>query len=132
MANRNYEKNLTDCITIMMVREALTGVSLYPCLRLSSPCISVTEFWGAVMSGKVTNDRAFIIASQIWCLPDYQAFAAENADRLARAIEKGIPSSLRGMMWQLMYFKETDSSASIFVDLLLGQRPKTQSWKIHT
>jgi hypothetical protein len=33
---------------------------------------------------------------------DYHRFARENSDELARAIESGIPSSLRGMMWQLM------------------------------
>ncbi|KAH9176308.1 rab-GTPase-TBC domain-containing protein [Lactarius sanguifluus] len=40
-------------------------------------------FWGSVVS-------------------DYQSFASENAEKLARAIEKGIPSNLRGMVWQLM------------------------------
>lgn len=33
---------------------------------------------------------------------DYQSFASENAEKLARAIESGIPSNLRGMVWQLM------------------------------
>jgi ecotropic viral integration site 5 protein len=33
---------------------------------------------------------------------DYQGFAAENSEKLARAIEKGIPNKLRGMVWQLM------------------------------
>lgn len=35
-------------------------------------------------------------------MADYQTFASENAERLARSIEKGIPDSLRGMVWQLM------------------------------
>ncbi|KAF8507745.1 RabGAP/TBC [Gautieria morchelliformis] len=35
-------------------------------------------------------------------MADYHQFARENSDELARAIESGIPSSLRGMMWQLM------------------------------
>lgn len=35
-------------------------------------------------------------------LLDYHQFARENSDELARAIESGIPNSLRGMMWQLM------------------------------
>jgi hypothetical protein len=34
---------------------------------------------------------------------DYQGFAASNPQKLAKAIEKGIPDALRGMMWQLMY-----------------------------
>lgn len=33
---------------------------------------------------------------------DYQGFASENPEQLARAIERGIPSNLRGMVWQLM------------------------------
>ena len=33
---------------------------------------------------------------------DYQGFASENSEKLARAIEKGIPNNLRGMVWQLM------------------------------
>jgi ecotropic viral integration site 5 protein len=35
-------------------------------------------------------------------LSDYQGFASENPEALARAIEQGIPDTLRGMMWQLM------------------------------
>ena len=34
---------------------------------------------------------------------DYQVYAAENPEKLAKAIESGIPHTLRGMMWQLMY-----------------------------
>ena len=33
---------------------------------------------------------------------DYTRFAAEHPEELSQAIAKGIPSSLRGMMWQLM------------------------------
>lgn len=33
---------------------------------------------------------------------DYQGFASENPDDLAKAIAKGIPATLRGMMWQHM------------------------------
>ncbi|KAF8070464.1 rab-GTPase-TBC domain-containing protein [Lyophyllum atratum] len=41
------------------------------------------DFWGAVIS-------------------DYQAFASEQPEELATAIAKGIPDTLRGMMWQHM------------------------------
>jgi hypothetical protein len=34
---------------------------------------------------------------------DYQSFASENGEQLAQAIQRGIPDTLRGMMWQLMY-----------------------------
>lgn len=33
---------------------------------------------------------------------DYHQFARDNSVELARAIESGIPNSLRGMLWQLM------------------------------
>ncbi|KAF9268891.1 RabGAP/TBC [Marasmius fiardii PR-910] len=41
------------------------------------------DFWGAVVS-------------------DYTSFAEERSEELARAITRGIPDTLRGMMWQLM------------------------------
>ncbi|KAL0072388.1 GTPase-activating protein [Marasmius tenuissimus] len=41
------------------------------------------DFWGDVMS-------------------DYPKFAEERSEELAQAITKGIPDTLRGMMWQLM------------------------------
>ncbi|KAF8516735.1 RabGAP/TBC [Hysterangium stoloniferum] len=48
------------------------------------------DFWGEVMA-------------------DYHLFARENSDELARAIESGIPNSLRGMMWQLMQDPELEA-----------------------
>lgn len=36
-------------------------------------------------------------------LADYRQFASDNPEKLAKAIEQGIPKALRGMMWQLMY-----------------------------
>lgn len=33
---------------------------------------------------------------------DYQGFASEHPEQLAKAIEHGIPKTLRGMIWQLM------------------------------
>jgi len=33
---------------------------------------------------------------------DYQGFASEYPDELALAIARGIPATLRGMMWQHM------------------------------
>lgn len=41
------------------------------------------DFWGRVVS-------------------DYQAVAKQEPKRLSEAVQKGIPSTLRGMMWQLM------------------------------
>ena len=33
---------------------------------------------------------------------DYSGFASEHPEQLAKAIERGIPKTLRGMIWQLM------------------------------
>ncbi|KIM40114.1 hypothetical protein M413DRAFT_446268 [Hebeloma cylindrosporum] len=41
------------------------------------------DFWGAVIS-------------------DYRSFASERPEELAEAIQRGIPATLRGMMWQHM------------------------------
>ncbi|THH05523.1 hypothetical protein EW146_g9881 [Bondarzewia mesenterica] len=57
------------------------------------------EFWGSVMS-------------------DYQTFALENGEKLAHAIEKGIPDSLRGMMWQLMSASKDIEMESVYLKLL--------------
>jgi hypothetical protein len=38
-------------------------------------------------------------SSEVYCVTDYQQFACENPERLAKAIERGIPGTLRGMMW---------------------------------
>jgi hypothetical protein len=33
---------------------------------------------------------------------DYHGFASDRPEELAQAIQKGIPATLRGMMWQHM------------------------------
>ena len=33
---------------------------------------------------------------------DYHGFASDKPEELAQAIQKGIPATLRGMMWQHM------------------------------
>ncbi|KIY50347.1 RabGAP/TBC [Fistulina hepatica ATCC 64428] len=62
------------------------------------------EFWGAVMS-------------------DYQKFAAEHPDKLATAIAKGIPGTLRGMMWQLMAASKDVELENTYVKLLKETSP---------
>jgi len=57
-------------------------------------------FWGGVVSGMRVQPVTYFILTRGW--EDYQGFASENSERLARAIERGIPSKLRGMVWQLM------------------------------
>ncbi|EIM82705.1 RabGAP/TBC [Stereum hirsutum FP-91666 SS1] len=57
------------------------------------------EFWGSVMA-------------------DYQAFASENPDKLAKAIEQGIPDSLRGMIWQLMSASKDPEMEATYLRLI--------------
>ncbi|KAH7925525.1 RabGAP/TBC [Leucogyrophana mollusca] len=62
------------------------------------------DFWGAVIS-------------------DYQKFAAENPEKLAKAIEKGIPDTLRGMMWQLMAASKDTELETTYLNLLKESSP---------
>ncbi|KAJ7096293.1 rab-GTPase-TBC domain-containing protein [Mycena epipterygia] len=62
------------------------------------------DFWGAVIS-------------------DYQQFASEQPDALARAIAKGIPGTLRGMMWQLMAASKDPELESTYLKLLKESSP---------
>ncbi|KAF8210302.1 rab-GTPase-TBC domain-containing protein, partial [Mycena galopus ATCC 62051] len=66
--------------------------------------IDWVDFWGAVIS-------------------DYQQFASEHPEQLARAIAKGIPSTLRGMMWQLMAASKDPELESTYLKLLKESSP---------
>lgn len=66
------------------------------------------DFWGAVIS-------------------DYQGYAAENSEKLARAIEKGIPHTLRGMMWQLMTASKDSELENTYLALLKGSSSHEKS-----
>ncbi|KAI0780331.1 RabGAP/TBC [Fomes fomentarius] len=57
------------------------------------------DFWGQVMN-------------------DYQGFASQHPEQLARAIEKGIPKSLRGMVWQLMSASKDPELENTYLRLL--------------
>ncbi|KAH9978769.1 rab-GTPase-TBC domain-containing protein [Lactifluus volemus] len=61
-------------------------------------------FWGSVIS-------------------DYQAFASENSEELARAIERGIPNKLRGMVWQLMSASKDMEMEATYIKLLKETSP---------
>ncbi|KAI6021464.1 rab-GTPase-TBC domain-containing protein [Pisolithus microcarpus] len=58
---------------------------------------------------------------------DYQGYAAENAEQLARAIEKGIPHALRGMMWQLMAASKDSELENTYLALLKGSSSHEKS-----
>ncbi|KAF8472924.1 rab-GTPase-TBC domain-containing protein [Russula ochroleuca] len=61
-------------------------------------------FWGSVVS-------------------DYQAFASENSEQLARAIERGIPTNLRGMVWQLMSASKDPQMEASYLKFLKESSP---------
>ncbi|KAH7888682.1 rab-GTPase-TBC domain-containing protein [Phlebopus sp. FC_14] len=62
------------------------------------------DFWGTVIS-------------------DYQGYAAENSEKLAQAIERGIPNTLRGMMWQLMAASKDTELENTYLTLLKESSP---------
>ncbi|KAJ7072301.1 rab-GTPase-TBC domain-containing protein [Mycena amicta] len=66
------------------------------------------DFWGAVIS-------------------DYQLFASERPEELAQAIARGIPGTLRGMMWQLMAASKDPELESTYLKLLKESSPHEKS-----
>ncbi|CDO77713.1 hypothetical protein BN946_scf184969.g64 [Trametes cinnabarina] len=54
---------------------------------------------------------------------DYQGFAAEHPEQLAKAIERGIPKTLRGMVWQLMSASKDPELESTYIQLLKETSP---------
>ncbi|KAL4073899.1 rab-GTPase-TBC domain-containing protein [Scleroderma citrinum] len=66
------------------------------------------DFWGVVIS-------------------DYQQYAAENPEKLAKAIEEGIPHTLRGMMWQLMAASKDTELENTYLTLLRESSPHEKS-----
>ncbi|CAA7261604.1 unnamed protein product [Cyclocybe aegerita] len=62
------------------------------------------DFWGAVIS-------------------DYRGFASERSEELAQAIQKGIPATLRGMMWQHMAASKDPELEATYLRLLKESSP---------
>ncbi|KAI0699221.1 RabGAP/TBC [Cytidiella melzeri] len=58
---------------------------------------------------------------------DYQAFAASHPQLLAKAIERGIPKSLRGMIWQLMSASKDHVLEETYLKLLKDPSPHEKS-----
>ncbi|KAG6897890.1 hypothetical protein C0992_009374 [Termitomyces sp. T32_za158] len=52
---------------------------------------------------------------------DYQGFAAERPEELASAIARGIPDTLRGMMWQHMAASKDPELEDVYLKLLKGE-----------
>ncbi|KAJ7497322.1 rab-GTPase-TBC domain-containing protein [Mycena latifolia] len=78
------------------------------------------DFWGAVISGTVLVESDYCW-SDVGI--DYQQFASEHPEALARAIAKGIPGTLRGMMWQLMAASKDPELESTYLKLLKETSP---------
>ncbi|KAH9935546.1 rab-GTPase-TBC domain-containing protein [Fomitopsis serialis] len=62
------------------------------------------DFWGNVVS-------------------DYQKFASEHPEELASAIGRGIPKTIRGMIWQLMTASKDTDLENTYVRLLKETSP---------
>ncbi|KAI0373490.1 RabGAP/TBC [Pilatotrama ljubarskyi] len=62
------------------------------------------DFWGQVVN-------------------DYQGFASEHPEQLAKAIERGIPKTLRGMVWQLMSASKDPELENTYLRLLKETSP---------
>lgn len=70
----------------------------------SNPDAIDWNFWGDVVS-------------------DYQKFASEHPQDLAKAIERGVPKSLRGMIWQLMSASKDPELEQTYLRLLKEPSP---------
>lgn len=56
-------------------------------------------------------------------MTDYQAYATENPEELARAIENGIPHTLRGMVWQMMAASKDSAVEKLYLALIKETSP---------
>ena len=82
----------------------LTGVCFHAFAPSTRNANLLVEFWGAVMS-------------------DYQAYATENPEVLARAIENGIPHALRGMVWQMIAASKDPTTEKLYLKLIKETSP---------
>ncbi|KAK7687100.1 hypothetical protein QCA50_009601 [Cerrena zonata] len=85
------------------LHEEFTRIQLEP-TPTEGPSDVDWNFWGDVVS-------------------DYLKFAAERPEELAKAIEKGIPKSLRGMIWQLMSASKEPELEETYLRLLKETSP---------
>ncbi|EJD52677.1 RabGAP/TBC [Auricularia subglabra TFB-10046 SS5] len=68
------------------------------------------EFWGDVVA-------------------DYQTFASSHSERLARAIEAGIPQPLRGLIWQQMCASKDAELERLYIKYLKETSPHERAIK---
>ncbi|KIM26961.1 hypothetical protein M408DRAFT_330328 [Serendipita vermifera MAFF 305830] len=87
------------------------------------------EFDQARKAKQVDDDAESITADGInwdfWgnVMNDYETFARNEPKKLARAIEAGIPPTLRGMLWQLMSASKDTDLEQIYQNLLKEKSP---------
>ena len=60
-------------------------------------------------------------------MSDYQAYATENPETLARAIENGVPHTLRGMVWQMMAASKDPETENLYLTLIRETSPHEKS-----
>ena len=106
MDNRSCRKCLNVRNGIAMnwkkLPQMLTGVSVLWALLEVFPCSRAYSVLGFSLVGCVPLMPSLPYSLSHSDRVDYQGFASENPEQLAHAIERGIPSNLRGMVWQLM------------------------------
>ncbi|KZV95128.1 RabGAP/TBC [Exidia glandulosa HHB12029] len=68
------------------------------------------DFWGEVVA-------------------DYQTYAADHSEQLARAIEAGIPSPLRGLIWQQMCASKDPALEQLYAQYLKETSPHERAIK---
>ncbi|EJD02967.1 RabGAP/TBC [Fomitiporia mediterranea MF3/22] len=56
-------------------------------------------------------------------IADYRQFATDHPEKLAKAIEQGVPKSLRGMVWQLMSASKDAELEATYLRLLKETSP---------
>lgn len=92
----------------MRPQGVLTGVCFLASFSVTLNVNMPIEFWGAVMT-------------------DYQAYATEHPEKLARAIENGIPHALRGMVWQMMAASKDPATEKVYLTLIRETSPHEKS-----
>ncbi|OJT04884.1 GTPase-activating protein GYP5 [Trametes pubescens] len=86
------------------------------------------EFYQKQPAGEVrdyTAEGEVVVDWDFWgqVMNDYQGFASQHPEQLARAIERGIPKALRGMVWQLMSASKDPELEATYLRLLKETSP---------
>ncbi len=100
----NAEKNKADFNATRAAHESQGAAS-----RRSGTDPTINwDFWGEIIA-------------------DYEKVATEQPRELSRAIQKGIPPALRGMVWQLMSASKSQDLEGLYATLLTQTSPHEKS-----